>query len=45
LPRVIHQAVGVGIWRATFVFFYLTRSAQGATVQTAPRALSPEVAA
>lgn len=31
LPRVLHQAVGVGIWLSTFVFFYLARSTRVAT--------------
>jgi heme a synthase len=26
LPRALHQAVGVGVWLSTFVFFYLARS-------------------
>jgi heme A synthase len=34
LPRVLHQAVGVGIWLTTFVFYYLARSAQVATAHS-----------
>jgi heme A synthase len=46
LPRVLHQAVGVGIWLTTFVFYYLARSAQVATLHAmTARTSRPEVAA
>jgi heme a synthase len=30
VPRALHQAVGVGVWLSTFVFYYLARSAVAA---------------
>ena len=42
VPRALHQAVGVGIWLGTFVFYYLTRRA--ARVEPARHAPAPRVA-
>lgn len=46
LPRMLHQAVGVGIWLSTFVFYYLARNAQAAKAHAmTARPARPEVAA
>jgi heme A synthase len=46
VPRALHQAVGVGVWLSTFVFYYLARSAVTAPVRAGPAtSLSPSVAA
>jgi cytochrome c oxidase assembly protein subunit 15 len=46
VPRALHQAVGVGVWVTSFVFYYLARAARPArAVVTTPRGLTPEVAA
>jgi cytochrome c oxidase assembly protein subunit 15 len=46
LPRALHQAVGVGVWVTSFVFYYLARAARpSAEPATTPRGLTPEVAA
>jgi heme a synthase len=45
LPRALHQAVGVGVWLSTFVFYYLAQSAVAAPARSAPmRSRRPDVA-
>jgi heme a synthase len=45
LPRALHQAVGVGVWLGTFVFYYLARSAVAAPARAKPsRSRTPDVA-
>jgi heme A synthase len=46
LPRALHQAVGVGVWLTTFVFYYLAQAAQAAPARViAPRSPTPDVRA
>jgi heme A synthase len=46
VPRALHQAVGVGVWLSTFLFYYLARTARAARASAAtPRVVSPEIAA
>ncbi|MDQ3951297.1 MAG: COX15/CtaA family protein [Gemmatimonadota bacterium] len=45
IPRALHQAVGVGVWLSTFVFYYLTRTARAAPAHVVPaRSLTADVA-
>jgi cytochrome c oxidase assembly protein subunit 15 len=45
IPRALHQAVGVGVWLATFVFYYLARTATPARARAGPtRSFSRDVA-
>jgi heme A synthase len=44
VPRALHQAVGVGVWLSTFVFYYLVRTARAAASRVASsRSLRPDV--
>jgi cytochrome c oxidase assembly protein subunit 15 len=45
VPRALHQAVGVGVWLSTFVFYYVARAARAAPAHVAPakRNFTPEV--
>jgi cytochrome c oxidase assembly protein subunit 15 len=45
VPRALHQAVGVGVWLSTFVFYYVARAAHAAPAHVAParRNFAPEV--
>ncbi|MFN2564316.1 MAG: heme A synthase [Gemmatimonadaceae bacterium] len=46
LPRALHQAVGVGVWLSTFVFYYLARTARAAPARAATaRSMTAEAAA
>lgn len=46
VPRALHQAVGVGVWLSTFVFYYLARMARREPARAmSARGLTPEVAA
>lgn len=46
VPRALHQAVGVGVWLGTFVFYYLARAAVAAPARALPGPrLTPDIAA
>jgi heme A synthase len=44
VPRAVHQAVGVGVWLSTFIFYYLARTARAAPAHVVPsRSLRPDI--